>query len=119
SSDLAARFVGVANNRVPDEDVVRRGYQDVLAGRLYDARFFWRADKERSLSQHAWALSGIAFQRELGSMADKVARVAAAAEAVAAAVGLRDRKSTRLNSSHVKISYAVFCLKKKKTRWIV
>src|SRR5690606_21409299 len=28
--------------------------------------------------------------------------------------GMLDRKSTRLNSSHVKISYAVFCLKKKK-----
>src|SRR6266496_5869884 len=28
----------------------------------------------------------------------------------------RDRKSTRLNSSHVEISYAVFCLKKKKQR---
>src|SRR5690606_5887613 len=28
----------------------------------------------------------------------------------------RDRKSTRLNSSHVKISYAVFCLKKKRKR---
>src|SRR3989442_6806818 len=28
--------------------------------------------------------------------------------------GRRDRKSTRLNSSHVRISYAVFCLKKKK-----
>src|SRR6266496_6865765 len=28
----------------------------------------------------------------------------------------RDRKSTRLNSSHVEISYAVFCLKKKKKR---
>src|SRR5699024_12510099 len=27
--------------------------------------------------------------------------------------GVRDRKSTRLNSSHVSISYAVFCLKKK------
>src|SRR5690606_40627772 len=27
---------------------------------------------------------------------------------------VRDRKSTRLNSSHVKISYAVFCLKKKR-----
>src|SRR5690606_41390067 len=27
-------------------------------------------------------------------------------------IGIRDRKSTRLNSSHVKISYAVFCLKK-------
>src|SRR5439155_9169455 len=33
----------------------------------------------------------------------------------AAGVRHRDRKSTRLNSSHVAISYAVFCLKKKKT----
>src|SRR5690606_42097736 len=31
-------------------------------------------------------------------------------------IGSRDRKSTRLNSSHVKISYAVFCLKKKKNQ---
>src|SRR5690554_7125381 len=29
----------------------------------------------------------------------------------------RDRKSTRLNSSHVRISYAVFCLKKKKNNY--
>src|SRR5207249_10143517 len=32
------------------------------------------------------------------------------------AKGGRDRKSTRLNSSHVSISYAVFCLKKKKNK---
>src|SRR5690625_5647158 len=31
-------------------------------------------------------------------------------------VGMGDRKSTRLNSSHVAISYAVFCVKKKKAR---
>src|SRR6266496_5964279 len=31
----------------------------------------------------------------------------------------RDRKSTRLNSSHVEISYAVFCLKKKKNLLII
>src|SRR3712207_8354565 len=30
------------------------------------------------------------------------------------AAGVQDRKSTRLNSSHANISYAVFCLKKKK-----
>src|SRR5439155_17176259 len=34
----------------------------------------------------------------------------------AATYGHADRKSTRLNSSHVAISYAVFCLKKKKKR---
>src|SRR5256885_16887518 len=31
----------------------------------------------------------------------------------------RDRKSTRLNSSHLVISYAVFCLKKKKKKYII
>src|SRR3712207_8299417 len=36
-------------------------------------------------------------------------------DAEARAAILRDRKSTRLNSSHANISYAVFCLKKKKT----
>src|SRR5437870_11054914 len=35
---------------------------------------------------------------------------------VAAKDAERDRKSTRLNSSHVAISYAVFCLKKKKKK---
>src|SRR2546430_12663130 len=39
---------------------------------------------------------------------------ARAAEAHVDAGGHRDRKSTRLNSSHSQISYAVFCLKKKK-----
>src|SRR5690606_41591185 len=38
------------------------------------------------------------------------------AEADALELQQRDRKSTRLNSSHVKISYAVFCLKKKKKK---
>src|SRR3712207_8161034 len=34
-------------------------------------------------------------------------------------VGHEDRKSTRLNSSHANISYAVFCLKKKKTTYLI
>src|SRR2546427_1840589 len=42
-----------------------------------------------------------------------IATVDAAVRRVLA--GKRDRKSTRLNSSHSQISYAVFCLKKKKT----
>src|SRR5699024_12610332 len=37
-----------------------------------------------------------------------------AVELIAGGGGAEDRKSTRLNSSHVSISYAVFCLKKKK-----
>src|SRR5690606_40851022 len=39
-----------------------------------------------------------------------------AEEVVRQGTSIGDRKSTRLNSSHVKISYAVFCLKKKNTQ---
>src|SRR5690606_42113926 len=42
--------------------------------------------------------------------------VAPPVPAAAPAAREKDRKSTRLNSSHVKISYAVFCLKKKKKK---
>src|SRR3712207_8372582 len=38
---------------------------------------------------------------------------------VRAGGGVKDRKSTRLNSSHANISYAVFCLKKKKNQIII
>src|SRR5690606_39835028 len=41
------------------------------------------------------------------------AELADAQAALGGELVLKDRKSTRLNSSHVKISYAVFCLKKK------
>src|SRR5205807_3976977 len=55
--------------------------------------------------------------------ADFASHASYRARASAAGFGLSDRKSTRLNSSHLVISYAVFCLKKKKksneeqTRW--
>src|SRR3712207_8455878 len=45
----------------------------------------------------------------VGDLGDPAARLGDVQPA-----GLRDRKSTRLNSSHANISYAVFCLKKKK-----
>src|SRR5438874_9874941 len=44
------------------------------------------------------------------------ARIIAANNVVNALFMAGDRKSTRLNSSHVEISYAVFCLKKKKKK---
>src|SRR5947207_7383176 len=49
---------------------------------------------------------------------DAVARAGSDVVAVAGVVRLADRKSTRLNSSHTVISYAVFCLKKKKKKEI-
>src|SRR3712207_8358241 len=58
------------------------------------------------------ALSYVAAQRTFYGYND-MADAKALLESIARSFG--DRKSTRLNSSHAHISYAVFCLKKKKT----
>src|SRR3712207_7059911 len=59
-------------------------------------------------------VAGIARDRA-GLVEDQaeIERKAAAAEALLGQLEEEDRKSTRLNSSHANISYAVFCLKKK------
>src|SRR5690349_24962619 len=53
-------------------------------------------------------------RREAGAKRRVRGALGAAPAALRDARLARDRKSTRLNSSHVEISYAVFCLKKKK-----
>src|SRR3712207_107930 len=58
--------------------------------------------------------TGCLIQAELG--ANRAAAFDLAAACSGFLYGLTDRKSTRLNSSHANISYAVFCLKKKKSR---
>ena len=96
---LAASFVAISNNRVPDDAVVRSGYEQVLRGRLDDARFFWDADRRETLAQHAWALAGIAFHKELGSMADKVARVATATRRLAELLGVSKEEAAALKQA--------------------
>src|SRR3712207_6952522 len=57
----------------------------------------------------------------LGFVASRVVEAAliiVGVVSVLTVVTLRDRKSTRLNSSHANISYAVFCLKKKNTPFL-
>ncbi len=96
---LAPYFVGVSNNDVPDRALVRRGYEGVLNPRLSDAQFFWDADRSRSLSQHAWALSGVGFHKGLGTMADKVARTHTAALALADLVALTPAEKEALSGA--------------------
>src|SRR2546430_11433370 len=58
--------------------------------------------------------AGVAAEREPALRLVEERRIVAAADRLEAANAIEDRKSTRLNSSHSQISYAVFCLKKKK-----
>lgn len=73
---LANAFICTANIEAADPAVVVDGNRKVLAARLSDARFFWDVDRKITLSDHAKKLERITFHEKLGSVADKVERVA-------------------------------------------
>ena len=74
--NLANAFICTANIEAIDPAVVVDGNRKVLAARLSDARFFWEQDQKTSLAVHAEKLSRITFHEKLGTVADKVERVA-------------------------------------------
>ncbi|MGN6113151.1 MAG: glycine--tRNA ligase subunit beta [Luteimonas sp.] len=85
---LTEHFVGVANIASKDPDEVRKGYERVIRPRFADARFFFDEDLKQGLASMNEGLKTVTYQAKLGSVADKVARVAALAGAVAQAAGV-------------------------------
>ena len=78
---LAPAFICTANIDAKDGGAeIVAGNRKVLAARLSDARFFWEQDKKTRLADHAKKLERITFHEKLGTVADKVARVAKLAE---------------------------------------
>jgi len=76
AGDLANAFVCTANIDALEPAVVVDGNRKVLAARLADARFFWEQDQKNTLAEHANGLERITFHEKLGTVADKVERVA-------------------------------------------
>jgi len=78
---LANGFVCTANIDAVDGGAeIVAGNRKVLAARLSDARFFWEQDRKTKLEDHAKKLDRITFHEKLGTVADKVERVAKLAE---------------------------------------
>ncbi|QHD67102.1 glycine--tRNA ligase subunit beta [Sphingobium yanoikuyae] len=78
---LAPAFICTANIEAKDGGVaIVAGNRKVLAARLSDARFFWQQDRKTPLAEQAKKLGRITFHEKLGTLADKVERVAKLAE---------------------------------------
>jgi glycyl-tRNA synthetase beta chain len=74
---LAPAFICVANIAAKDGGAsIVEGNRRVLAARLADARFFWEQDLNVPLEEQARKLDGIVFHEKIGTVADKVDRVA-------------------------------------------
>ena len=85
---LTEHFIGIANIESKDPQQVRLGYERVIRPRFADAKFFFDEDLKQGLASMNAGLGTVTYQQKLGSYADKVARIASLAEAIAPSLGV-------------------------------
>lgn len=82
------KFITVANRETADQGAtILAGNQKVLFARLSDAKFFWENDLRVPLSDMVAKLANVTFHNKLGTEADRIARIATMARALAPTVG--------------------------------
>ena len=92
---LTEHFIGIANIESSDPEQIRTGYERVIRPRFADARFFFDEDLKQGLAAMGEGLASVTYQAKLGSVADKVARVVALADAIATQVGADPAQARR------------------------
>ena len=95
SGRLTEHFIGIANIESKDASEIRKGYERVIRPRFADAKFFFDEDLKQGLASMGDGLKTVTYQAKLGSVADKAARVAALAEAIAPQVGVDAAQARR------------------------
>lgn len=81
---LAPRFAAVANMLADDGgEAIRGGNERVLRARLADAKFFWDQDRAVKLEDRLPSLEKVIFHAKLGTVAERVERIASLAEVIA------------------------------------
>src|SRR5258705_8273512 len=94
------------------DESVESARSDIRRSCRYCAKIFLI----RSTTSGGWSITSLAILANSSPLTAVISKLllAASAKRNLEITAVRDRKSTRLNSSHLGISYAVFCLKKKK-----
>ena len=84
---LMPRFITISNIQSKDAQQVIHGNEKVIRPRLADAAFFYDNDCKKTLAQHGKGLANVVFQQQLGTVADKCARIGGLAALIAEQIG--------------------------------
>jgi glycyl-tRNA synthetase beta chain len=84
---LTNAFITLSNIESRDVAQVIKGNERVVRPRLTDALFFWQQDCKQPLPAYVEKLGSVTFQKDLGSIGDKTARIGALAAAIARKLG--------------------------------
>jgi glycyl-tRNA synthetase beta chain len=92
---LSSNFLFVSNIESKDPIQVIEGNQKVIRPRLSDAKFFFETDKKTTLASKAEKLSTVLFQKELGTVAEKTARLVSISQSIASALDIDSTHAAR------------------------
>ncbi len=75
NGQLMPYFITIANIDSKNPAMVSQGNERVIRPRFADARFFWHQDQKVKLASRLEQLASVVFQKDLGTIADKVGRI--------------------------------------------
>ncbi|WP_076592392.1 glycine--tRNA ligase subunit beta [Herminiimonas arsenitoxidans] len=85
---LSNKFLIVSNIRPADASTVIGGNERVVRPRLADAKFFFDQDRKKTLTSRVTGLDKVVYHNKLGTQGERIARVRAIAQAIAAKLGV-------------------------------
>jgi glycyl-tRNA synthetase beta chain len=92
NGNLLPYFIVVSNTRSENNEIIKKGAERVLKARLEDARFYYHEDQKKPLWDYVERLKEVTFQETLGSLYDKVNRIAFICSFIADILNLKNKE---------------------------
>lgn len=98
-NELLPNFITVANGDPNKKAIIAQGNERVIRARLADAQFFYTADCDEPLDSYLPELENVTFQKELGTMRDKVDRIMDMAQQIAEQLEISQKEQEEIEST--------------------
>lgn len=95
AGQLLPNFIFVTNIESKDPQQIISGNEKVVRPRLADAEFFFETDKKNSLESRLSSLETVVFQKQLGTIKQRVERISAMAAYIATSIGANSEEAAR------------------------
>lgn len=96
---LLPNFITIANGDPNKRKIITQGNERVIRARLADAQFFYTSDCDDPLDSYLPQLENVTFQKELGTMRDKVDRIMDMAQQISEQLEISDTQQEEIEST--------------------
>ncbi|MDJ0731175.1 MAG: glycine--tRNA ligase subunit beta [Crocosphaera sp.] len=98
-NELLPNFITIANGDPHKKGIIAQGNERVIRARLADAQFFYTSDCDEPLDSYLPQLENVTFQKELGTMRDKVDRIMDMAQQISEQLEITEKEQEEIEST--------------------